>query len=304
MTDSENEIIGSSSVVQKGKPLQFLSIGHFVHDVVEEGSQSSKSGYILGGAAAYSSITARNLGFRTGVVSAVGKDFLFHEKFYGISLALIKADDHPTTTFQNIYEGGVRRQILSRVSASIRPEHIPREWINTDIVYICPVANEVDPSIVRMFPDSIIGVSPQGWMRQWDNSGRVSPRKWASARNILPNIDILVMSEEDIAPFPEVVDEYKDLVREAMVLTRGERGSTLFHRGQVIDFPAFRTNMVDPTGAGDVFAAAFLIKFYQTHDLYSASVFANCTASYVVEKPGTDGIPDLCQVNLRMKAIP
>jgi 1D-myo-inositol 3-kinase len=306
-------------------PPEFLAIGHFTHDIAQ-------CGRILGGAAAYSSIAARGLGLRASVVSAVGEDFLYYEKLDGISLALVGAthasplqdslattfanvydesalvgathasplQHSSTTTFANIYDDeGRRRQILESVSAPIHPEHIPAEWLDADIVYLCPVADEVDPSIAHMFPNSLIGVSPQGWMRQWDDRGQVSPREWKDAPNVLPHVDVLVMSEEDISPFPEVIHEYIALA-ETVVLTRGEKGSTLFHDGQSIDFPAFPTYTVDPTGAGDVFAAAFLSTFHQTRDLYEASIFANCTASFVVERQGTEGIPDLDRVRARM----
>ena len=308
---------------------QFVAIGHFTHDVAEDG-------LILGGAAAYSSIAARGLGLRAGVVSAVGEDFLHYGRFDNISLALVEtrrrkdsvfshrisqkdseevfcgnlcqsvansshfaAVDGLTTTFANVYEDGVRRQIIRSVSAPIHPEHIPSEWLNAEIVYLCPVADEVDPSIVHMFPNSLIGVSPQGWMRQWDSSGRVSPRRWEDAANVLPHANVLVMSEEDISPFPDIVHEYVDMA-EIMVLTRGERGSTLFHDGRITDFSAFPTRATDPTGAGDVFAVAFLIEFHRTRDLYKASAFANCTASFAVEKQGIEGIPNLDRICSRM----
>ena len=279
---------------------QFVAIGHLTHDIAE-------SGLILGGAAAYSSIAARELGLRAGVVSAVGRDFLHCEKLHGISLAFVDLpfeeggqEGISTTTFANIYdEHGIRRQIIKSISVPIRPEHIPSEWLDAEIVYLCPVADEVDPSIVHMFPSSLIGVSPQGWMRQWDTDGQVSPSKWKDAPSVLPHVNVLVMSEEDVLPFPEVMREYMELA-EIMVLTRGERGSTLFHDGQVIDFPACPTYTVDPTGAGDVFAVAFLTEFHRTSDLYKASVFANCAASFVVEKQGTEGIPDLDRVCSRM----
>jgi len=277
---------------------QFVAIGHFTHDVTERG-------LILGGAASYSTISARGLGLRCGVVSAVGQDFLHYDRFDGIPLALAGATRQGvpagqfTTTFTNIYENGVRRQILKSVSAPIRPEHIPSEWLSADIVYLCPVADEVDPAIASMFPDSLIGVSPQGWMRQWDDKGRVSARKWKDAANVLPLVDVLVMSEEDITPFPEVADEYREMTK-IMILTKGEKGSTLFHNGQIMNTPAFPTNTVDPTGAGDVFAAAFLNEYHRTRDLNQASIFANCAASFVVEKRGTESIPDLDRIRSRL----
>jgi 1D-myo-inositol 3-kinase len=276
--------------------IKFLAIGHFTHDVTEDG-------LILGGAASYSSIAAQRLGMQARVVSAVGKDFLHFDKLNGISISL--ADDQntiQTTTFQNIYTDGVRKQTLKGVSAPIKPEHIPAEWLNAEIVYLCPVADEVDPSIARIFPDSLIGASPQGWMRQWDDQGHVYQRKWKNAENVLPYLDALIMSEEDISSFPEVVNEYRELVK-IMVLTRGERGCTLYYNGKIKDFPAFKTTLVDPTGAGDVFAVAFLRELFRTRDPYKASIFANCTASYVVEKHGIQGIPDMAQVHLRLESL-
>jgi 1D-myo-inositol 3-kinase len=282
-----------SRIQNQASSIQFLAIGHFAHDVTE-------NGLILGGAAAYSSLAAKRLGLRVGMVSAVGRDFLHYEKLDGISLALTgDPADNETTTFQNIYEDGVRRQMIRGVSAPIRPEHIPTEWLNTEIVYLCPVANEVDKSIVHRFPNSLIGVSPQGWMRQWDDQGRVSARKWRDAPDVLPYVDVVVMSEEDIAPFPEIVREYADLTK-IVILTRGDKGSMLLHDGKTVNFPAFSVPTTDPTGAGDVFALAFLREFYRTGNLCKASIFANCTASFVVEKQGTEGIPDLEQVLSRL----
>lgn len=282
-----------NKIIDRAKPINFLAIGHFTHDVTE-------NGLILGGAASYSSLTARKLGMQARVVSAVGKDFLHFDKLNGISISLV--DDQSashTTTFQNIYVNGVRTQIIKGVGAKIKAFHIPEDWLDAHIVYLCPVADEVDPSVAKMFPNSLIGASPQGWMRRWDREGRVYQRKWQDAEQVLPNLDALIMSEEDISGFPEAVDEYRKMVK-IMVLTKGERGCTLYHEGKITDFPAFKANVVDPTGAGDVFAVAFLRELYKTQDPYKASVFANCTASFVVEKPGIQGIPDLDQINSRL----
>lgn len=278
---------------------QFISIGHFAHDVTEHG-------LILGGAAAYSSIAAKGLSQQTGVISAVGEDFLHRSQLDGIPLAFVGAINgtpppgSSTTTFTNIYENGVRRQLVRGVSAQICPNHIPLEWQSAEIVYLCPIANEIHPDVVHKFPNSLIGASPQGWMRQWDAKGQVSQCKWKDAPKVLPHVDVVVMSEEDIAPFPEIVEEYAELA-DIVVLTRGERGSTLFRDGKKYDFAAFSTKTVDPTGAGDVFATAFLTNFVKSRDIYEASTFANCTASFVVEAEGTKGIPDLGSVCSRMK---
>ena len=298
MTENEARSREQKSPDASITPPRFISIGHFTHDVTEHG-------LILGGAAAYSSIAARELGLRAGVVSSVGEGFLHFGRFDGIPLALIGATDGVpakgslTTTFSNIYEDGVRSQIVKNISAQIRPEHIPSEWLDAEIIYLCPVANEIHPDVIHLFPNSLIGASPQGWMRRWDDEGQVSQCKWGDALEVLPHVDVVVMSEEDIIPFPEIADEYAELA-DIVILTKGERGCTLFRDGQRSDSPAFAVNVIDPTGAGDVFATAFLSSFYQTRDMYEASVFANCAASFVVEKEGTEGIPDLAHVRSRL----
>ena len=230
-------------------------------------------------------------------------------RFDGIPLALagatrdLPSEDSFTTTFTNTYENGVRSQILSGVASQICPEHIPLEWLDAEIVYLCPVANEIHPDIVNMFPNSLIGASPQGWMRQWDAEGRVSQHKWKYASQVLPHVDVVVMSEEDVAPFPEIVYEYAELA-DIVVFTRGERGATVFRNGQQFDSPAFATCVDDPTGAGDVFATAFLSNFHETRDVHEAAIFANCAASFVVEKEGTEGIPELARVRSRVCKMP
>jgi sugar/nucleoside kinase (ribokinase family) len=53
---------------------------------------------------------------------------------------------------------------------------------------------------------------------------------------------------------------------------------------------------MDPTGAGDVFSAAFLIRLAETGDPCEAARFANVAASFSIEAPGVSGIPTRRQV--------
>jgi sugar/nucleoside kinase (ribokinase family) len=50
---------------------------------------------------------------------------------------------------------------------------------------------------------------------------------------------------------------------------------------------------VDPTGAGDVFAAALLCHLYRHGDPREAVNFANYVASFSVGQVGVEGIPRL-----------
>jgi sugar/nucleoside kinase (ribokinase family) len=57
---------------------------------------------------------------------------------------------------------------------------------------------------------------------------------------------------------------------------------------------------VDPTGAGDVFAAAFLSHYMETNDAWQAALFASAAASISLAAPGTAAIPSRRQVEERL----
>ena len=139
-------------------------------------------------------------------------------------------------------------------------------------------------------------------MRAWDENRRVHAKRWHTAEAILPHADILVLSEEDIAASPKDLEKYIQWTR-IVVLTKGKQGATLYENGRILESAAYPAHEVDPTGAGDVFAAAFLIKYHETRSLQAALNFAHCTASFAVEEHGTTGIPTLDQINARLRKI-
>ena len=56
----------------------------------------------------------------------------------------------------------------------------------------------------------------------------------------------------------------------------------------------------DPTGAGDVFAAAFLVRYQETGDPLEAAAFGACAASCAVEGIGTTTLGDRAEVERRL----
>jgi sugar/nucleoside kinase (ribokinase family) len=86
-----------------------------------------------------------------------------------------------------------------------------------------------------------------------------------------------------------------------LVATDGRYGAILFQHGVAERFPAYSANEVDPTGAGDVFAAAFLVHYYRHGDPRKAVEFANCVASLSIEHVGIEDIPTMEMVRERME---
>jgi 1D-myo-inositol 3-kinase len=274
-------------------PPDFVVIGHLTRD-------EHPAGYDLGGTATYAAITARNLGYRAGILTRAAEDFPQRELLRDIQIERLGSDR--TTTFRNIYdEHGRRHQFVRDVADPVDVGCLPASWRGTKIALLGPIAREVETATARQFDArTLIGVVPQGWLRQWDETGRVTVRTWAEAPDILPHARVLVLSEEDLGEFAERLQDYIALT-EIVVLTRGSRGCTVFQRGRApFDSPAFRANEFDPTGAGDVFTAAFLIRLHETDDLTEAARFANCTASFAVEAEGITGIPTRAMVEERL----
>lgn len=272
-------------------PPDYVVIGHITRDVTPDG-------YTTGGTVAYAGLTARNLGYRVGIVTSHGSELELDDLLSGIELHAIPSDQ--TTTFENIYRAQRREQYIRAVASPIPPQAIPEPWRQAPIVHLAPLADELPPEIIEVFDDTtLIGVTPQGWMRRWDDEGRVWPKPWECAEQILARADVLVFSEEDVLHIDDAIQTFAAMAR-IMVVTRGVGGATLYLDGQPYHYPAFVVQEVDPTGAGDVFAAAFLIHLHQSGDPHAATHFANCVASFAVEAPGIQGLPTREQVEERL----
>jgi 1D-myo-inositol 3-kinase len=83
-------------------------------------------------------------------------------------------------------------------------------------------------------------------------------------------------------------------------LTRGWRGLTLLTREGEYEVPSLPRPEADPTGAGDVFAAAFLVRYHDSGDPLGAAAFACCAASCAVEGVGTSTLGDRAEVERRL----
>ena len=270
----------------------FLAIGHVTKDLLPGG------GYTVGGTVTYAALTARALGLSTAVLTSAPPDLALSAVLPHIDLHIVPSAT--ATTFENIYQGPQRIQYVHGTASPLYASYLPPTWKHASIVLLGPLVGELGLDWLGVFPDALVGVTPQGWMRSWDQNGRVAAKPWQEAAQILADVDVLVFSEDDVAGDETAIHDYTRLARLAVV-TRGRRGATVFKDGRTQDFAAFRAHEVDPTGAGDVFAAAFLVRLKETGDAGLAAAFANCTASFSVEGPGTTSIPTRQQVQARLR---
>jgi len=269
----------------------FLVIGHITKDLGEEG-------YTLGGTALYSALTARNLGRKVAVVTSTGPDIEL-DILEGVEL--LRLPSSTTTTFRNIYRGEERSQFLYHRASPIGVDAIPLEWRDLPIVHLGPVAQELGEEMVWLSPHSLLCLTPQGWLRRRDEEGRVYPQRWEGAERVLPSIDLLIVSEKDMKGEAASLKRHLDLPQ-ISVVTQGAQGATLYHKGKRYHLAAPPARSVDPTGAGDIFAAAFLVRLAETGDPEIAARFAIMAASLSIERIALSGIPTRAEVEERLEA--
>jgi sugar/nucleoside kinase (ribokinase family) len=265
---------------QKIEPVDYLVIGHITQDVVP-------GGFTLGGTVSYASLTALALAKRVGIVTSCAPELQLPE-FKDIQV--VKYPSAQTTTFENIQKPDHRIQIIHHQADRITAKQIPELWRNTPIIHIGPVDNEIDTDVLSIFPNSFIGVTPQGFMRKWDETGHVKQGHWKDAEKILPLISAAVLSVEDVKSDEKVIESYV-AHSQVLVVTEGARGARLYWNGDMRYFVPPHEVEVDPTGAGDIFAAAFFIRYQKTRDPWEAARFATVLAAQSVNRKGLAGIP-------------
>jgi hypothetical protein len=265
----------------------YLMLGHFTRDVLPDGTTTP------GGTSLYAALTAHCLDQNVGVVSAPAE----LPAGWPDAIQIVFHASPAPPTFENRYTPQGRQQTLHTASQPITLDVIPESWRAAPLIHLGPVLGETPELLVNAFPHALLGVTPQGWMRTWDEPlpGPVLYRPWQPAPSVLERIDALVLSIEDVRGDEALVAGYARHCA-LVALTRGAQGSTLFLRGVPHHIPAFPAIERDPTGAGDVFAAALLIRLRETGDPLAAARFASYVAALSVEGAGISRIPARDQI--------
>ncbi len=269
-----------TNTIKAATPIDYLLIGHLTQDITPGGLR-------LGGTAAYSALTARALGMKVGVVTSASPEIVL-ESLDGILVHNIPSEH--STTFENIPTPTGRVQYLYHTAHCLTASMIPDDWRNPPIVHLGPVAQEVATDVIHCFPNSFIGLTPQGWMRKWDGDGRVTAAPWSNAPDLLEKTSAVIISIEDVQSDENVITGLIEKVP-ILVVTEADLGARLYWNGDYRHFspPPYPEN--DATGAGDIFATAFFTRMVESNDPWESARFATLIASHSITRIGLDSIP-------------
>jgi hypothetical protein len=270
---------------------EFLAVGHLTLDRFGDEVR-------LGGGALYSAITAHRLGRSTAILTSHAPDYPLEALPTAIEIVTLEAPS--TTVFEYPEVEGPR---LMRVTATASPlgvEDLPEDWREAPLVLLAPVIQEVDPALAFGFGDGTVAAAAQGWLRTLDDEGGVDPVAWESSSDVLNRLQALFVSAEDVLGQEEQLTEWVQRVPLAVV-TAGAAGALLYVNGDRFEVKPRPAVEVDATGAGDVFAAAFMLHYHRDGDPWTAAEAATCAASLSVEGEGWSAIPDAAGLAAALK---
>ena len=269
----------------KIEPVDYLLLGHVTQDVVS-------TGFALGGTVSYSSLTAHAFGKKVGIVTSCTNDLALPEL---ADVSVIRKPSQQNTTFENVNTPSGRVQHIRAVAEKLSLEDIPQAWRNASIVHLGPVAAELEDSLSQAFPNSLVGITPQGWLRGWNDEGLVSFIEWPHAKQVLKHAGVVVLSIEDVRGNEEVIQDYVSSVP-VLVVTEGAKGARVYWNGDVRHFRPPHEDEVDPVGAGDIFATSFFIRYHDTRDPWEAARVATQIAARSVTRRTLAGVPTSSEI--------
>jgi 1D-myo-inositol 3-kinase len=270
---------------ENGPVLRFAAVGHVTNDLLDSGPQP-------GGSALYAGLAAAALGAEAIAVTRCAADFSGGELLASAGVRLEAGASPCTSTFENRYHEGRREERLLA-----RAEPLGECEVAADVVLACPVIGEVDLRHLRASA-RVLGAGLQGWLRQTDAQGRIVPARLADV-SPFARCQAVFLSEHDVEPGDDLIARLVARC-EVVVVTRGSEGARLFVRGVPHHIPALPTHEVDPTGAGDVFAAAFLLALAHGRDPLEAAIEGTCAASVAIEAPGPTSLQRLTELPARL----
>lgn len=259
-------------------------------DVPEPGGETFADRFVIApGGVANRAVAAARSGAPTSIVSALGDDPLGRyvrsllEREEGLDISQLRS----VPGFQSPVSVAVSGPQDRRFITYLEPRH---PWGSaeglTDVFAVhVPVLAASTAWVARLRSAGALVVGGVAW----DPTGQWSPALLDGLSSVdvfIPNhVEAMAYARaEDPATAAKVLAERVGLV----VVTCGPRGVIAIDsaRGETAEVPGIPVTAVDPTGAGDVFAATFMSAMRHGWDLPRCLRFANLCAAYSVTGPG------------------
>ncbi|MFW9974243.1 MAG: carbohydrate kinase family protein [Candidatus Thorarchaeota archaeon] len=211
----------------------------------------------------------------------------------------------------------IRNPTLNRnMTTLVSPERInirdiPDEFLNTRAVLLSPSLQEVSAELVEWIcnsTDALVFLDPQ--LRKLNSEGRLEViRDFSVTEKTQSYLDVikpnqleseLITGESDPFLAAELIVEWAS---EVCVITLGEKGSLIYDGNDFSFIPSYPSQVIDSSGVGSVYLAAFAAKLASEEPLIDCGVYATSVASLKVENDGLNFSMDKSKIRHRSDTI-
>jgi len=262
----------------------------------------------FGGTVLYAGLFLSRLGWAAAVVGKGSRQQRLYLEQFGIDTRHFRIAE-AVTRFEHRYGKGHRVQ-RAHAGSHIALHEVPQEAYAARAILAGPVLGELDAAVLTVPRKSLLLADMQGFLRQLDPEHRVVLHAGRAAKTALALADVVKL---DRLEAEAVLGRFNDLQRAAdrlhasgagcVLLTCGSEGALVSGVSGRHWVPAVKGEMVDATGAGDVFAAAFLVNYLESDgNLEASGRFAAAAAALTTRDFGPAAVPDRQSVSALLES--
>jgi sugar/nucleoside kinase (ribokinase family) len=276
--------------------MSLLIVGSVALDHIEAPAGSVEDA--LGGAACYASVAASYF-TRVRAIGVAGEDFpQQHLDFLagrGIDVTGIERAAGRTFRWRGRYHESLDRRdtlltelgVFEHFQPRLARDHRESEW-----VFLANIHPSLQHSVLEQARRPRFSALDS--MNLWIDTTR------KELLDVIARVDCVILNDEEARQLTErgnlvqAAEAVRALGPRAVVIKRGESGALLFDALGIFAAPAFPLRqVVDPTGAGDCFAGAFMGALARSGrddpaSLRQAIIYGSTVASFCVERFGLE----------------
>lgn len=289
--------------------MSLVIVGSVAFDAIE--TPFGKTDKIVGGAGTYAGISASYMFDKVKLIGVVGEDFgeenlnLFKErKINTEGVEIVKGGKSFFWSGKYHNDMNTRDTLVTELNvlADFDPK-IPTSYQDCEYLLLANLTPQVQLDALSRLahrPKLVVMDTMNFWI----------DTAYDDLKKIIKKVDVIAINDSEAR---QLTDEYS-LVKAAaaiqkmgpkyVVIKKGEHGALLFGENQVFSAPALPlAEVFDPTGAGDVFAGAFIgylahVQSLSFNNMKNATIYGSAMASFCVEKFGVERLMELTQEDI------
>lgn len=257
------------------------------HVAIDEVITDTGSFHQLGGPPCFAASLGKTLGFNVKPVTKIGENIPeeYEAILRSLGFSTVKSSGYQTTHFVLDYRHSPRRMKLPTICETIKLTEVA----DAERLLLGPIAGEINDKLMKEIVPSFLALDPQGLLRSVGRACNVEPKKWWNP-DVLRKLDLLKTSSSEhylITETTDIKQSLRKLVENGVstaVITDGSNGSFVMSGSDILHVPVFPVDVVDSTGAGDVFIAG--LAAFIDEGLSWACAVASASSSAIVETHG------------------